>query len=66
VGSADAGEDGSGLPLVEEVGDGGGLHVTHIPKLAGLLGVEDFAVGVENGERRDAFINGNAVVFGEI
>jgi hypothetical protein len=37
------------FPPVEELGYGGGIHVAHVSKLSGLLGVEKLAVGVEDG-----------------
>ena len=44
----------SGLPAVEEVGDGLDVHVAHIFELLVLLGEEELAGGVQDGERGDA------------
>jgi hypothetical protein len=54
------------LPPVEEVGDGGGLHVTHVSELGGLLGVQHLAVSAEDCEGRNTLLEGNAVLFGDI
>ena len=55
-----------GLPPVEEVGDGGGVHVAHVSELGGLLGVEELAVGVEDGESGNSLLEGDVVLFGYV
>jgi hypothetical protein len=54
------------LPPVEEVGDGGGVHVAHVSELGGLLGVEEFAVGVEDSESGDSLLERDVVFFGYV
>jgi hypothetical protein len=54
------------LPLLEEGGDGGGIHVAHLLELAGSLAVEKVAVGVEDGEGGDAAFKRDVVLVGEI
>lgn len=54
------------LPLLEEGGDGGGIHVAHPLELAGSLAVEKVAVGVEDGEGGDAAFKRDVVLVGEI
>jgi hypothetical protein len=52
--------------VVEKVGNGFDVHVTHILELFVLLGEEEFAVGVEYGECGNAFLNGHLIFFGYI
>jgi hypothetical protein len=52
--------------LLEEGGDGGGVHVAHLLELAGSLAVEEAAVGVEDRERGDALLERDAVLVGEV
>ena len=52
------------LPLVEELGDRGGLHVSHVGELVALR-EDDFAVVVEDGESRDA-VEVYAAAFGDV
>ena len=54
------------LPPVEEVGDGGGVHVAHVSELGGLLRVEKLAVGVEDGEGGNSLLEGDVVLFGYV
>jgi hypothetical protein len=54
------------LPPVEEVGDGGGVHVAHVSELGGLLRVEKLAVGVEDGESGNSLLEGDVVLFGYV
>src|SRR5580693_3673791 len=55
-----------GFPPVKEVGDGVGVHVTHVSELGSLLRVEELAVGVEDGERRNSLFEGDVVLFGYV
>ena len=54
------------LPPVEEVSDGGGVHVAHVAELGGLLRVEKLAVGVEDGESGNSLLEGDVVLFGYV
>ena len=51
---------------VQEVGDGGGVHVAHVSELGGLLGVEEVAVGVEDGEGGNALLERDVVLVGDV
>jgi hypothetical protein len=55
----------SGLPAIEEVGDGLGSEGAHVLELLVALGVEELAVGVEDGESRDTFFDGDEVLVGD-
>jgi hypothetical protein len=57
---------GLGLPLIEKVSDGGGVHIAHVTKLGGLLRVEELAVGVEDGESGNSLLEGDIVLFGDV
>jgi hypothetical protein len=59
-------EAGLSLPPVEEVGDGGGVHVAYVAELGGLLGIEKLAIGVENGESGNSLLEGDVVLFGYV
>jgi hypothetical protein len=59
-------EEWLSLPLVEEIGDGGGVHVAHVSELGGLLGVEKLAVGVEDGESGNSLLERDIVLFGYV
>src|ERR1700761_1110214 len=59
-------EERLSLPLVEEVGDGGGVHVTHVSELGSLLGVEKLTVGVEDGESGNSLLEWDVVLFGYV
>ena len=54
------------LPLLEKGGDGVGIHVAHVLKLAGFLAVEEAAMGVEDGESGDAALEGDVILGGEV
>jgi hypothetical protein len=54
------------LPPVEEVGDGGGVHVAHVSELGGLLRIEKLAVGVEDGESGNPLLERDTVLFGYV
>jgi hypothetical protein len=51
------------LPPVEEVGDGGGVHVAYVSELGGLLRVEELAVGVEDSQGGNSLLQGDVVFF---
>ena len=55
-----------GLPPVEEIGDGVGVHVAHVSELGGLLRVEKLSVGVEDGERGNSLLERDVVLFGDV
>ena len=57
---------GLSLPLIEEVGDGVGIHVAHVAELGGLLRVEKLAVGVEDGESGNPLLERDVVFFGYV
>ena len=59
-------EAGLSLPPVEEVGNGGGVHVAHVSELGCLLRVEELAVGVEDGEGGNSLLEGDVVLFGYV
>jgi hypothetical protein len=59
-------EEWLSLPLVEEIGDGGGVHVAHVSELGCLLGVEKLAVGVEDGESGNSLLERDIVLFGYV
>jgi hypothetical protein len=54
------------FPPVEELGDGGGIHVAHVSELGGLLRVEELAAGVEDGESGNSLVEGDVVFFGYV
>ena len=56
----------SGLPPIEERGDIAGVHVAHVLELAGLLRVEQLAVGVEDGERGNALLDRDVVLLRDV
>src|ERR1700748_2100408 len=54
------------LPFVEKVGDGSGVHISHVSELRGFLCIDKFAVGVEDSEGRNPFLEGYIVFLGDV
>ena len=55
-----------GLPPREEIGDGRRVHVAHVAELGGLLGVDDVAGGVKDGEGGHSLFERYAVLVGYV
>src|SRR5579875_994924 len=56
----------SGLPAVQEFGEGRRTHVAHVLELAGLLRIEQLAMLVQHRQRRHSLVQRDTVGPGDI